>query len=136
MAKYRSQTHEAPTPINISTNFELEIETKGTLASPTIALASKVFLVPRGPISKTPLGILVPTAVNLSNLFKNSTTSMNACFASSTPTTSAKVTHVFGFIWNCALDFPKANRFLAPPSPPRSCYLRFRKKRDVTSKTL
>jgi len=136
MAKYRSQTHEAPTPTNISTNFELEIEKKGTLASPTIALASKVFPIPRGPISKTPLGILMPTTMNLFGLFKNSITSMNACFAWSTLATSPKVTPMFGSIWNFALDFPKANGFLVPPSPPRPCDLRFRKKRDATSKTL
>jgi len=98
MAKYRSQTREAPTPTNISTNSKLEIKKKGTPVFPTIALAIKVFPIPRGPISKTPLGILVPIAMNLSYLFKNSTTSMNFCVASSTLTTFVKVTLVFGSI--------------------------------------
>ena len=38
----RSRTRAAPTPTNISTNSEPEIEKKGTPASPATALASSV----------------------------------------------------------------------------------------------
>ena len=50
-----SLTLDAPTPTNISTKSDPEIEKNGTLASPAIALASKVFPVPGGPINKAPL---------------------------------------------------------------------------------
>ena len=113
----RSRTLDAPTPTNISTNSEPEIEKKGTPASPAMAFASSVFPVPGGPTSSTPLGILAPTAVNLSGLFRNSTTSMKSCFASSTPATSSKPTPVLGSIWNFAFDFPKARGLPGPPPP-------------------
>jgi hypothetical protein len=45
----RSRTRDAPTPTNISTKSEPEIEKKGTPASPAVARASSVFPVPGGP---------------------------------------------------------------------------------------
>ena len=54
-----SLTLEAPTPTNISTKSEPEIE-NGTLASPAIAFANNVFPVPGGPIKSAPLGIFPP----------------------------------------------------------------------------
>ena len=111
----KSLTLEAPTPTNISTNSEPEILKKGTPASPAIAFASKVLPVPGGPTNITPLGILAPTAVNLSGLFRKETTSSNSSLASSTPATSAKVTPVLASIWNLAFDLPK---FIACPGPP------------------
>ena len=59
----RSRTREAPTPTNISTKSEPEMEKKGTLASPATALASKVLPVPGEPTSRAPLGSLAPMAV-------------------------------------------------------------------------
>ncbi len=56
-----SLTLLAPTPTNISTKSEPEIEKKGTLASPAIALANNVFPVPGGPTNKAPLGIFPPS---------------------------------------------------------------------------
>ena len=53
----RSLTLEAPTPTNISTKSDPEIDKKGTPASPATALANKVLPVPGGPTSKAPLGI-------------------------------------------------------------------------------
>ena len=48
-----SLTLDAPTPTNISTKSDPEIEKKwNILASPAIALANKVFPVPGGPINK------------------------------------------------------------------------------------
>ena len=58
----------APTPTNISTKSDPEIEKKGTLASPAIALANKVLPVPGGPISNAPLGILPPSLLNFFGL--------------------------------------------------------------------
>ena len=45
----RSRTRLAPTPTNISTKSEPEIEKKGTPASPATARASSVLPVPGGP---------------------------------------------------------------------------------------
>ncbi len=42
----RSRTREAPTPTNISTNSEPEMEKNGVPASPAIAFASSVLPVP------------------------------------------------------------------------------------------
>ena len=44
-----SRTRAAPTPTNISTKSEPEMEKNGTFASPATARASKVFPVPGGP---------------------------------------------------------------------------------------
>ena len=56
-----SLTLEAPTPTNISTKSEPEIVKNGTLASPAIALASKVLPVPGEPTIKIPRGIFPPS---------------------------------------------------------------------------
>ena len=45
----RSRTRDAPTPTNISTKSEPEIEKNGTPASPAVARASSVLPVPGGP---------------------------------------------------------------------------------------
>ena len=86
-----SLTLDAPTPTNISTKSDPEIEKKGTFASPAIALANNVLPVPGGPISKAPFGILPPKRLNFLGSFKNSTISSTSSFASSTPATSLKV---------------------------------------------
>ena len=57
----KSLTREAPTPTNISTKSAPLILKNGTLASPAIALANKVFPVPGGPTNRTPLGIFPPS---------------------------------------------------------------------------
>ncbi len=88
----KSRTRLAPTPTNISTNSEPEIEKKGTPASPETALAIRVFPVPGEPTSKTPLGMRAPRLMNFWGSFRNSTTSCSSSLASSTPATSAKVT--------------------------------------------
>ena len=59
-----SLTRLAPTPTNISTKSEPDIEKKGTLASPAIARASNVLPVPGGPINKAPFGIFPPKREN------------------------------------------------------------------------
>ena len=53
-------TRDGPTPTNISRNSDPETEINGTLASPAVALASKVLPVPGGPVRIAPLGILAP----------------------------------------------------------------------------
>ncbi len=111
----RSRTRLAPTPTNISTKSEPEIEKKGTPASPATALASKVLPVPGGPSSKTPEGIRAPSDKNLRGSRKNSTTSTNSCFSSSSPATSEKRTLLFFFSTGLALDLPK---FITLPLPP------------------
>ncbi len=88
----RSRTREAPTPTNISTNSEPEIEKKGTPASPATAFASSVFPVPGGPTRRTPRGIRAPRATKRSGYLRNSTTSSSSCLASGAPATSKKVT--------------------------------------------
>ena len=84
----KSRTREAPTPTNISTKSEPEIEKKGTSASPATDLANNVFPVPGGPTSNTPLGILPPSLVYFSGFFKKSTISVISTLASASPATS------------------------------------------------
>ncbi len=91
----RSRTRAAPTPTNISTNSEPEMEKKGTPASPATARASSVFPVPGGPTSSTPFGIRAPRRPYFFGSLRNSTTSCSSALASSTPATSANVTPVF-----------------------------------------
>ncbi|KAF9813858.1 hypothetical protein SFRURICE_008013 [Spodoptera frugiperda] len=50
-----SRTLEGPTPTNISKNSDPDTVMKGTLASPAVALASKVLPVPGGPPPRLPL---------------------------------------------------------------------------------
>ena len=57
----RSRTRAAPTPTNISTNSEPEMEKNGTPASPATAFARSVLPVPGGPTSSTPFGIRAPS---------------------------------------------------------------------------
>ena len=66
----RSRTRLAPTPTNISTKSEPEIEKNGTPASPATARASSVLPVPGGPKSSTPLGILAPMAWNCARVLE------------------------------------------------------------------
>mmetsp|Transcript_2194 Transcript_2194/g.7850 ORF Transcript_2194/g.7850 Transcript_2194/m.7850 type:complete len:390 (-) Transcript_2194:454-1623(-) len=137
----RSRTREAPTPTNISTNSEPEMEKKGTPASPAMALASSVLPVPGGPTSSTPLGMRAPTAVNFSGRLRNSTTSSKSFLASSTPATSANTTPVLGSIWNLALLLPNASGLPGPPGgmpfppplPPPPCDRRESRKSPPTS---
>ena len=90
----RSRTRAAPTPTNISTNSEPEIEKNGTPASPATARASSVLPVPGGPISSTPLGMRAPSRPNDFGSRRKATTSCSSNFASSTPATSLNVTLV------------------------------------------
>ncbi len=52
----RSRTRDAPTPTNISTKSEPDIEKNGRPASPATALASSVLPVPGGPDQQRALG--------------------------------------------------------------------------------
>ena len=88
----RSRTRLAPTPTNISTNSEPEIEKNGTPASPATALEISVLPVPGGPTSRTPFGMRAPSAVKRSGCLRNSTISRSSLLASSTPATSSNVT--------------------------------------------
>ena len=56
----RSRTRLAPTPTNISTKSEPDIEKNGTPASPATAFARSVLPVPGGPTRSTPCGIFAP----------------------------------------------------------------------------
>ena len=87
----RSRTREAPTPTNISTNSEPDIEKNGTSASPATARASRVLPVPGGPTSSTPLGIRPPRRWYFFGFRRKSTISTSSAFASSAPATSRKV---------------------------------------------
>jgi len=59
-----SRTRAAPTPTNISTKSDPEMEKNGTPASPAIARARRVFPVPGGPTRRIPLGIFAPRRTN------------------------------------------------------------------------
>ena len=103
----RSRTREAPTPTNISTKSEPEMEKKGTPASPATARASRVLPVPGGPTSSTPLGIRAPRELYFEGFFKNSTISRSSSFSSSAPATSAKVVLRFSSLICLILALPK-----------------------------
>mmetsp|Transcript_8359 Transcript_8359/g.17029 ORF Transcript_8359/g.17029 Transcript_8359/m.17029 type:complete len:218 (-) Transcript_8359:1447-2100(-) len=114
----KSLTREAPTPTNISTNSEPEMEKNGTPASPATARAMRVFPVPGGPSRMTPRGIRAPSLVNRSLSFRNWTTSWSSSLAPSTPATSSKVTPVSGTIATRAPDRPRSIGLNGPPGPP------------------
>ena len=116
----RSRTREAPTPTNISTKSEPDIEKNGTSASPATALASRVLPVPGGPTSRAPFGIFPPRAVYFFWLRRKSTISIISTFASSSPATSLNVTFwvVLFLSYILACDLPTLNTPLGPPPAP------------------
>ncbi len=111
----RSRTREAPTPTNISTKSEPEIEKNGTPASPATARASSVLPVPGGPYSSTPLGIRAPSAWNFFGFSRNSLISWSSSTASSTPATSLKPIFGESGVIRFARDLPKLITFEPPP---------------------
>ena len=111
----RSRTREAPTPTNISTKSEPEIEKNGTPASPATARASSVLPVPGGPYRSTPLGMRAPSAWNFLGFSRNSLISCNSSTASSTPATSRKVILGASTDMRLARDLPKDMTFEPPP---------------------
>jgi len=121
----KSRTLDAPTPTNISTKSEPEIEKNGTPASPATAFASRVLPVPGGPTKITPFGILAPTFVYFCGFFKKSTTSSRSSFSSSKPATSLNVTLFSSFTVILARLFPKfiILALVPPPPPPDICLL-------------
>lgn len=64
-------TLDAPRPEYFSTKSLPETEKNGTPASPAHALASNVFPVPGGPVSKAPFGTFAPMSIYFYGLFKN-----------------------------------------------------------------
>ena len=111
----RSRTREAPTPTNISTKSEPEMEKKGTPASPATARASRVLPVPGGPKSSTPLGMRAPSDWNFFGFSRNSLISCSSSTASSTPATSRKVILGASTDIRFARDLPKDMTFDPPP---------------------
>ena len=110
----RSRTREAPTPTNISTKSEPDMEKNGTLASPAMARASSVLPVPGGPTMSTPRGMRPPSFEYLEGSFKKSTSSLTSSLASSQPATSAKVVLIWFSPRSLALLLPKES---GPPLP-------------------
>ena len=104
---------QAPTPTNISTKSEPEIEKNGTPASPAMARASSVLPVPGGPISSTPLGMRPPRRVNFFGSLRKAMISSTSSLASSTPATSLNVTWFWFSVSSFALDLPKRHRLAA-----------------------
>jgi hypothetical protein len=110
----RSRTRLAPTPTNISTKSEPEIEKNGTLASPATARASRVLPVPGWPMSSTPFGMRPPSFWNFCGSLRKSMISWSSSLASSTPATSLNVT----FFWEPEDSFARLlpnDRALLPP---------------------
>ena len=102
-----SRTRLAPTPTNISTKSEPDMEKKGTPASPATAFARSVLPVPGGPTSRAPLGILPPKSVYLAGFFRNSTISCTSCLAPAWPATSLNVMpRSLPFSYIFAFDLP------------------------------
>ena len=126
-----SRTRDAPTPTNISTKSEPEIEKNGTLASPAIARANNVLPVPGGPTNKTPWGIRPPSFWNFCGSFKKSTNSETSSLASSQPATSLKVTVLLFSSIKRAFDLPKEK---APPLPPPCIWRIIKNQKPIMSK--
>mmetsp|Transcript_22300 Transcript_22300/g.67000 ORF Transcript_22300/g.67000 Transcript_22300/m.67000 type:complete len:228 (-) Transcript_22300:614-1297(-) len=125
-----SRTRDAPTPTKSSMNSDAEAWMNGTPDSPARAFAIRVFPVPGGPVSSTPLGILAPTFTNRSGAFKKSTISVSSSFASSIPATSRNFTPVSGVTMTLALVwFPKPGM---PPGP-WPAWLRRNRRPAITS---
>ncbi len=118
-----SRTRAAPTPTNISTKSEPEIEKNGTFASPAIARASSVLPVPGEPIMSTPRGMRPPSFWNFDGSRRNSTSSATSSLASSTPATSAKVTWL---VLSSSMRARLLPNEKAPPRPP-PCIWRMKK---------
>ncbi len=115
----KSLTRDAPTPTNISTKSEPDMEKNGTLASPATAFANNVLPVPGGPTNNAPLGILAPSSVYFLGFFRKSTISSISSLAPSKPATSVKFTSTFlPFSYSLALDFPMLKICPAPPPAP------------------
>ena len=115
-SRKRSRILLAPTPTNISTNSEPEIEKNGTPASPATARASSVLPVPGGPYRRTPFGMRAPSAWNLLGSARNSLISCSSSTASSAPATSWKPVVGTSGVSRFALLFAK---LMIPPVPPR-----------------
>ena len=111
----RSRTRAAPTPTNISTNSEPERVKNGTSASPATARASKVFPVPGGPTSSTPLGMRPPSRWYFRGFFRKSTISTSSAFASSTPATSPNVVLSSLRSKILCLERPNDSAWVGPP---------------------
>src|SRR5437660_1781765 len=111
----RSRTRDAPTPTNISTKSEPEMEKNGTPASPATARASSVLPVPGGPYNSTPLGMRAPSAWNFFGFSRNSLISWSSSTASSTPATSLKPIFGESGVIRFARDLPNDITFEPPP---------------------
>ena len=129
-----SLTLDAPTPTNISTKSEPDIEKNGTFASPATALAKRVFPVPGGPTINTPRGIFPPSFWNLVGSCKKETSSETSSLASSHPATSLKVVLTFPPSISFALLLPKDIGPPFPEMPP--CICRIKKKNIASNKMI
>ena len=85
-------TFEAPSPTNISTNYDPDIQKNVTPAYPAQAFANIVFPVPGGPVRSAPFGILAPIYLYFYPCFRKSTNSVIYLLAYSIPATSANLT--------------------------------------------
>ena len=126
----RSRTREAPTPTNISTKSEPEMEKNGTPASPATARARSVLPVPGGPMSSTPFGMRPPSRVNFFGSLRKEMISSSSSLDSSMPATSANVTLLWCSVMSFAFDLPKLIAL-----PPPDCSWRMKKKKSRNRKT-
>ena len=110
----KSRTRLAPTPTNISTKSDPDIEKNGRAASPATARARSVLPVPGGPTRSAPLGNRPPSFVNLAGSLRNSMISCSSTFASSQPATSLNVTFGVSPVSSLAFDLPNENAFCPP----------------------
>ena len=124
-----SRTREAPTPTNISTKSEPEIEKNGTPASPATAFAINVFPVPGGPTNRTPFGIRAPSFVYLPGSFRKSTIPSSSSFSSFRPATSLNRTFTFSPMVSVARFLPKFIILELPPPPACAFILMIKKMR-------
>ncbi len=111
----RSRTRLAPTPTNISTKSEPEIEKNGHARLAGDGAGEQRLAGPGRAVEKDALGNPGPEAWNFFGFSRNSLISSSSCTASSTPATSRKV--IFGASTDIrlAFDLPKFITRLPPP---------------------
>ncbi len=110
-----SLTRAAPTPTNISTKSEPDIEKNGRPASPATARASSVLPVPGGPTRRAPFGSRPPSRLKRSGSLRKSTISCSSASASSQPATSSKVTSGVSPVTRWGLERANWKARLPPP---------------------
>ncbi len=128
-----SRTRAAPTPTNISTKSEPEIEKNGTLASPAMALASRVLPVPGIADHQHPLGNAATELLELGRIAQEIDQLLNLFLGLVATGNIGKGDGVLRLVESCGrVDLPNEK---APPLPP-PCIWRMKKTHTPISSSI